>query len=172
MLRLILILLLVFGIALISLLVIYGLFSLISICAINEMNLLSIPLEINSTLINAFFKEAALPGIMFGSVITALFSIILYRALQKKQRIQVEHFLTIFRSYLLFTFFMALAYHLVILMIIYSKSGVFLSLPFIDLLGYFFDYTLPFIWLILAYYWVKKYEDKFLNDDEDDLLLK
>jgi hypothetical protein len=51
-----------------------------------------------------------------------------------------------------------------------GKTGLLMVLPYINVMGDFFDYGLPVMWISVAWYWVSKYESKFINDEEEWML--
>ena len=171
MIRLLLLFLTAFIISFISLVILYGSISLGMLLLVKELGFFYAPSSINNMIIGAIFKSAIIPAIMFASIITGMCSIIIYKALEKKQHLRVEHFFAIFKSFLLLTAFFSVGYYIIILMVVSSgKSGLLMILPYIKVMGGFFEYGLPVMWLIIAWYWIMKYESKFLNEEEEWML--
>jgi hypothetical protein len=171
MIRLLLLFFIVFIASFISLILIYGTISFGMLLLVKEMGFFYSSFQVNTSILGALFNSMIIPGIMFASIVTGMCCIIMYKAIQKKQHLRVEHFITIFKSFILFTAFFSICYYIVTLMIISSgKTGLLMVLPYISVMGDFFDYSLPVMWLTVAWYWVSKYESKFINDEEEWML--
>jgi hypothetical protein len=161
----------VFLLSFISLVMIYGSVSIAMLWVVNKLGFFNIPVSIDTPVLQALFYSTIIPAIMFASIVTGMCCILVYKAVQKKHHLRIGHFVTIFRSFLLFTAFFCIGYYILVLMLVTSgKTGLLLILPYIRVMGSFFDFGLPVMWLSVAGYWILKYESKFINDEDEWML--
>jgi hypothetical protein len=161
----------VFLLSFIALVMIYGSFSIGMLWIVNKLGFFNISVSIDTSILQTLFYSTITPAIMFASIVTGMCCIIVYKAVQKKHPLRIGHFVTIFRSFLLFTAFFCICYYILVLMLVTSgKTGLLLILPYINVMGSFFDFGLPVMWLFVAWYWILKYESKFINDEDEWML--
>lgn len=168
MIRLLLIFLCVFAVAFISIFILYGGINIGMLWMANQMGFFTAKIAIDSVVLTFLAHTLLLPAIMFASITTGMFCIILLKAMRNKQPLRVSALVTIFKSQLLFTAIFIVLFYVVVLMVVTSgRTGLLLMLPYIKATGLYFDYGLPAMWLFLAWYWVVKYESKFINEVDE-----
>jgi hypothetical protein len=170
MIRLLLLFFIVFIISFISFILINGLTSLGMLWIAKEMGFFHTASASGTSITGPLFKSMIIPGIMFSSIVTGMCCIIVYKALQKKQHLKIGNFVTIFKSFLFFTALFCIGFFIMLMMMSSGQMGLLLILSFINVIALVSKYGLTVIWLILAWYWVVKYESKFINDEEEWML--
>ena len=149
----------------------YGCISVGLLWLANKLGFFFAPLEINFHVLKAVFKSMFIPGLLFAGIVTGMYAIIRHKVVDKEQELRHDHLTILFRSFLLLTAVFCVCYYLVVLLIINSgNKGLIEIMPYINIMSRFFEYGMPVMWLMIAWYWIVKYESKLLNEDEEWML--
>jgi hypothetical protein len=116
---------------------------------------------------NSFLRTQGYAIVIFASVVTAVLAYITLQVIQRQQRLTLRDLLQVFRSFLWTTFISVVIYQVMLYLVAFRDVRFEL---FSLLAANFFNVVLPLTWVIVAFYWIRTYRARFINDSEEWML--
>jgi hypothetical protein len=115
----------------------------------------------------AFLRTQGYAIVIFASVVTAVLAYITLQVIQRQQRLTLRELLQIFKSFVWTTVISVCIYQIMLYFVAFRDVQFEL---FGLLVANFYNVVLPLTWLIVAFYWIRTYRSRFLNDSEEWML--
>jgi hypothetical protein len=116
--------------------------------------------------LNAIFRAQGYAVVIFASVVTAVLAYITLQVIQRRQRLQLRDLLQVFKSFLWATIICMIFHQALFYLVVSGLEFELFSL----LAANFFNVVLPLTWVLIAFYWIRTYRARFINDSEEWML--